>query len=161
MMEAFLTSNEWPWRLARTIVQGVLGVVVANVDMLVGCAVLAPEWRAVVVALVMNRSWLASLVRGRGRDGAAADDAAADGAADDAASRLTRSIVARGQEVAAAYALSPRETEVFMLLAQGRTCSFVQEELVLAESTVKTHMSHIYAKLGVHSKQEIIDLFTA
>ena len=38
-MEAFLTSNEWPWRLARTIVQGVLGVVVANVDMLVGCAV--------------------------------------------------------------------------------------------------------------------------
>ena len=52
MMEAFLTSNEWPWRLARTIVQGVLGVVVANVDMLVGCAVLAPEWRA-VVALVM------------------------------------------------------------------------------------------------------------
>lgn len=53
MMEAFLTSNEWPWRLARTIVQGVLGVVVANVDMLVGCAVLEPEWRAVVVALVM------------------------------------------------------------------------------------------------------------
>ena len=51
MMETFLTSNEWPWRLARTIVQGVLGVVVANVDMLVGCAVLEPEWRAVVVAL--------------------------------------------------------------------------------------------------------------
>ena len=47
MMEAFLTSNEWPWRLARTIVQGVLGVVVANVDMLVGCAVLEPEWRTV------------------------------------------------------------------------------------------------------------------
>ena len=50
MMEAFLTSNEWPWRLARTVVQGVLGVVVANVDMLVGCAVLTPEWRAVMVA---------------------------------------------------------------------------------------------------------------
>lgn len=52
-MKAFLTSNEWPWRLARTIVQGVLGVVVANVDMLVGCAVLESEWQAVVVALVM------------------------------------------------------------------------------------------------------------
>ena len=76
----------------------------------------------------------------------------------DAASRLTRSIVARCQEVAAAYALSPRETEVFMLLAQGRTCSFVQEELVLAESTVKTHMSHIYAKLGVSGRQEMMDL---
>ena len=52
-MEEFLPSNEWPWRLARTVVQGVLGVVVANVDMLVGCAVLEPTWRAVVVALVM------------------------------------------------------------------------------------------------------------
>lgn len=52
-MNELLTSNEWSWRLARTIVQGVLGVVVANVDMLVGCAVLEPEWRVVVVALVM------------------------------------------------------------------------------------------------------------
>ena len=51
-MEEFPTSNEWPWRLARTIVQGVLGVVVANVDMLVGCAVLEPTWRAVVVAVL-------------------------------------------------------------------------------------------------------------
>ena len=40
-------------RLLRTVVQGVLGVIVANVDMLVGCAVLDPAWRAVVVALVM------------------------------------------------------------------------------------------------------------
>ena len=47
MMEAFLASSERPWRLARTIVQGMLGVVAANVDMLVGCAVLAPEWRTV------------------------------------------------------------------------------------------------------------------
>lgn len=52
-MNDFLTSNEWPWRLARMIAQGILGVVAANVDMLVGCAVLEPEWRAVVVALVM------------------------------------------------------------------------------------------------------------
>ncbi len=49
-MELFLTSNEWQWRLLRTVV---LGVVVANLDMLVGCAVLEPVWRAVVVALVM------------------------------------------------------------------------------------------------------------
>nr|DAE38974.1 MAG TPA: hypothetical protein [Caudoviricetes sp.] len=50
VMELFLTSNEWQWRLLRTVV---LGVVVANLDMLVGCAVLEPVWRAVVVALVM------------------------------------------------------------------------------------------------------------
>lgn len=52
-MNEFLTSNEWNWRLLRTVVQGVLGVVVANVDLLVGCTVLEPTWRALVVALVM------------------------------------------------------------------------------------------------------------
>lgn len=52
-MSEFLTGNEWYWRLARTVVQGVLGVVVANLDLLVGTMVLEPEWRALVVALVM------------------------------------------------------------------------------------------------------------
>ena len=52
-MTDFLTSNEWQWRLLRTIAQGVLGVVVANIDLLVGVAVLEPTWRALVVALVM------------------------------------------------------------------------------------------------------------
>lgn len=52
-MTKFLTSNEWQWRLARTIVQGILGVVVANIDVLVGAAVLDPAARAIVVALCM------------------------------------------------------------------------------------------------------------
>ncbi len=37
-MTDFLTSNEWEWRLLRTIAQGVLGVIVANIDLLVGVA---------------------------------------------------------------------------------------------------------------------------
>ena len=52
-MSEFLCGNGWQWRLLRTIVQGVLGVVVANVDLLVGQTVLDPTWRALVVALVM------------------------------------------------------------------------------------------------------------
>ena len=52
-MSEFLAGNEWYWRLARTVVQGVLGVVVANLDLLVGTMALAPEWKALVVALVM------------------------------------------------------------------------------------------------------------
>ena len=52
-MNAFLTSNEWQYRLGRTVVQGVLGVVVANIDLLLGWAVLDPSARALVVALVM------------------------------------------------------------------------------------------------------------
>ncbi len=31
-MSEFITSNEWQWRLARTVFQGVIGVVVANVS---------------------------------------------------------------------------------------------------------------------------------
>lgn len=52
-MDTFLTSNEWQWRLLRTVVQGALGVIVANIDMLIGCAGLEPARRAVAVALVM------------------------------------------------------------------------------------------------------------
>lgn len=52
-MNRFLTSNEWQWRLLRTVVQGVPGVVVANVDLLMGAAVLDPTWRALCVAMVM------------------------------------------------------------------------------------------------------------
>ena len=52
-MNDFLNSNLWQWRLARTATQVVLGVVVANIDLLVGTAVLDPMWRALVVALVM------------------------------------------------------------------------------------------------------------
>ncbi len=52
-MNRFLTGNEWNWRLTRMIVQGALGVFIANVDMIVGMAVLDPTMRALVVAFVM------------------------------------------------------------------------------------------------------------
>lgn len=52
-MKKFLTSNEWQFRLLRTIIQGVIGVIVANIDVLAGYVVLDPSIRAIVVALVM------------------------------------------------------------------------------------------------------------
>lgn len=52
-MSEFLNGNEWGWRLLRTVAQGVLGVIEANVDLLMSCAALDPTWRAVYVALVM------------------------------------------------------------------------------------------------------------
>ena len=52
-MSEFLASNDWKWRLARTIVQGVLGVFVANIDLILGYAILDPTLRALVVAFVM------------------------------------------------------------------------------------------------------------
>ena len=35
---------------------------------------------------------------------------------------------------------------------------FIEQELVLSYNTVKTHIKHIYQKLGVHSRQELLDL---
>lgn len=52
-MDKFLNSNEWQWRLLRTIVQGVLGVLVANIDQILGYVVLDGSTRTLVVALVM------------------------------------------------------------------------------------------------------------
>jgi hypothetical protein len=49
----FLAGNEWYWRLARTVAQGVVGVLAANVDLIAGCAVLDPSLRALVAALAM------------------------------------------------------------------------------------------------------------
>ena len=52
-MNEFLASNEWQWRLLRTVVQGVLGVIIANLDLIMGWCVLDPSMRALMVALVM------------------------------------------------------------------------------------------------------------
>lgn len=52
-MDKFLTSNDWQYRLLRTIFQGVLGVIIANVDIITGAFVLDPSTKAVIVAFVM------------------------------------------------------------------------------------------------------------
>lgn len=60
--------------------------------------------------------------------------------------------------VAEKHRLTARETEAFELLARGRTSPVIQEKLVLSHNTVKTHVRHIYAKLDVHSQQELISM---
>ena len=52
-MDKFLTSNEWQYRLLRTIIQGVLGVIIANLDVITGAFVLDPTAKGIIVALVM------------------------------------------------------------------------------------------------------------
>ncbi|MFQ8869257.1 MAG: helix-turn-helix transcriptional regulator, partial [Eggerthella lenta] len=39
-----------------------------------------------------------------------------------------------------------------------RSKSYIAESLFISENTVRSHSKHIYAKLDVHSKQEILDL---
>lgn len=52
-MKKFLQSNETKYRLFRTILQGVIGVLIANADLLVSAWSFTPEVKAFIVALVM------------------------------------------------------------------------------------------------------------
>lgn len=60
--------------------------------------------------------------------------------------------------IAELYKLSPRETEIFFLIAKGRNAEYVQQKLVISMHTAKTHIANIYHKLGVHSSQEMLSL---
>lgn len=52
--------------------------------------------------------------------------------------------------------LTTRETEVLRLLAQGQSNKEIARQLQLVEDTVKTHVRHILAKLGVQSRTQAV-----
>lgn len=52
-MNNWLNDNSTKARLLRTIVQGVIGVLIANLDLLIGMIQIPPELKPVIVALVM------------------------------------------------------------------------------------------------------------
>jgi DNA-binding CsgD family transcriptional regulator len=54
--------------------------------------------------------------------------------------------------------LSPREEQVLGYIVHGRSAPYIAKELVVSTGTVKTHFTHIYRKLGVNSKQAVIDV---
>lgn len=60
--------------------------------------------------------------------------------------------------IADRYLLSRRETEVLFLLAKGHNASYIQDKLCVSLSTAKTHISHIYRKLDIHSQQELLNM---
>jgi DNA-binding CsgD family transcriptional regulator len=55
--------------------------------------------------------------------------------------------------------LTPAERRVAALVARGRTNREVAAALFLGERTVETHLSHVYAKLGVRSRAELARTF--
>lgn len=58
------------------------------------------------------------------------------------------------------YGLTDREVEIVKLLCKGRSKSYIAETLFISENTVRSHSRHIYQKLDVHSKQDIMDMVT-
>lgn len=56
------------------------------------------------------------------------------------------------------YGLSEREHALLVLLAEGLTAQQAAGRLTVSRNTVKSHMAHIYAKCGVHTRAELNEL---
>ena len=67
-------------------------------------------------------------------------------------------LTAAAARIASDRGLTPREAEALELLAHGRNTQAIQERMTVSRSTAKTHIRNVYAKLEVHSQQELIDL---
>ncbi|MEU2926656.1 response regulator transcription factor [Streptomyces sp. NPDC048304] len=66
------------------------------------------------------------------------------------ASRLVHAV--RTPRGPGAEPLSAREREVLALVARGTSNREIARELFISEATVKTHLTHLYAKLGVNDR---------
>lgn len=53
MLHELLTSNEAKYRLLRTIIQAVIGVIVANLDIITGAFALDPVYKPIITGVIM------------------------------------------------------------------------------------------------------------
>lgn len=76
---------------------------------------------------------------------------------DEELAKLDINVEKKYQKIGEKNGLTPREIEILDLLAKGRNSIYIQEKLVISKNTTKTHIKHIYQKLEVHSRQELLD----
>jgi len=70
--------------------------------------------------------------------------------------RVPRSRAVMRREETLWERLTPREYEILMCLAAGKSGSTIAEELNIAPLTVRTHVRNLMSKLGVHSRLEAV-----
>lgn len=71
---------------------------------------------------------------------------------------LTDNTTARCRVLAQKSGLTSRETEILELLAHGRSKAYIADAFIISENTVRSHVKHLYAKLDVHNRQELLNL---
>ncbi|MDR2196844.1 MAG: helix-turn-helix transcriptional regulator [Coriobacteriales bacterium] len=65
----------------------------------------------------------------------------------------------RCELMAKRFRLTAREHEVLLYLAKGRTAPYIADKLSVADVTVNFHIHNIYDKMGIHTRQGLLDFF--
>ena len=73
------------------------------------------------------------------------------GTSSDAFARRIADLVEQG-------GLTPREQDVLVAMARGRSAQYIADTFVVSKETARTHIRHVYQKLNVHSREELMDL---
>lgn len=148
--------------LLRLMVAFTGGCIVGRLCM-VACFLFAPSFASDVMVilsvLAANAAMFTLIRRGlmtRRADGVLDDRAPAD--PEEARAAARRETLDR---IAAEHNLGEREKEVLVLLLEGKSASEVARAMVVANGTVKSHIRHVYKKLGVHSRDELFEMFGA
>ncbi|MEG0505780.1 MAG: helix-turn-helix transcriptional regulator, partial [Raoultibacter sp.] len=79
-------------------------------------------------------------------------------APDCAGSSSAESTLSNYHSFAESQGLTPRQTEVLRWLATGRSSAYIAKQMNISENTAKAHVSKIYERLNVHSRDELLDL---
>ena len=61
-------------------------------------------------------------------------------------------------QLAERYGLTEREREVLVPLVRGRSASSIGSQLSMSTETARTHIRHIYQKIDIHSREELMDI---
>ena len=110
-----------------------------------------------VVVVIAILPYITDYLGQRAVIGTAAGGAGEDMPAEGSGAALVDAAHKRCVLLAARRGLTDRELEVMELLVHGKTRANIQELLFISESTVKTHIKHIYVKFGVSTVTELMD----
>ena len=74
------------------------------------------------------------------------------------ANSLENELHERCRAIADVYQLTDRETEVLTCLSEGWSIPAAARRLMVSQDTVRTHVKHIYAKIGIHSRDDLVEI---